>query len=80
MNTTIHEQTFPNQLRCATDGSVAGTTFYDDTTKDQMAPAGVTVQQEGLSIVRVRFAAHYAIGSFVMGPGDTRTVNMEHDG
>ena len=78
MNTTIHEPRFPNQIRGISDGSVAGTHFYDGATEQALVPIDVTVQQEGLSTVRIRFAAHYAIGSFVMGPGDTKTVNQEH--
>lgn len=66
-------------MRATSDGSVPGTHFYDDA-GEVVQPAGITLQQEGMSAVRLRFAAHYAIESLVMGPDDTLTVNMEHDG
>jgi hypothetical protein len=75
MNFTVHERTFPNHLRGVSDGSVAGTHFYNGDTGKESVPAEVTVQQEGLSVVRIRFAQHFGIGSLVMGPGDTLTVN-----
>ncbi len=75
MKTEIHERTFPNPMSCVTDGSVAGTRFYNDDTGAEMVPTDVTVQQEGMSEVRIRFAARYGIDSFVMGPDDTLTVN-----
>ncbi len=80
MNTTINERRFPHQMRGTSDGSVAGTNFYDGATKEALVPAGVTLQQEGLFVVRIRFAAHYAIGSLVMEPDDTLSVNVEHAG
>lgn len=79
MNTTIVEDKFPTRMRGTSDGSVAGTRFYNDT-GDALVPVGVTVQQEGMSIVRIRFAARYAIESLVMGPDDTLTINMDDKG
>ena len=79
MNITVHEKKFPNHMRAATDGSVAGTHFFNDDTGKEMVPTDVTVQQEGLSVVRIRFARHFGIGSVVMGQGDTLTVNAVHD-
>ncbi len=75
MNITIHERRFPDRLTGVSDGSVAGTHFYNDENGEELAPDDVIVQQEGLSVVRVRFAPHYGIGSLVMGPDDTLTVN-----
>ncbi|HZG65526.1 MAG TPA: hypothetical protein VEZ12_02225, partial [Herpetosiphonaceae bacterium] len=79
MHTTIQEPRFPTQMRGVSDGSVAGTHF-STTTGEALVLAGITVQQEGLSIVRIRFAAHYAIGSVVLGADDTLSVNVEHAG
>ena len=76
MNTTISEGRYPTPIRGATDGSVAGTRFYNSVTGVELIPSDVTVQQEGMSTVRIRFASHYAIPSFVMGPDDTLTVNV----
>lgn len=75
MHTTIHEQKFPDNLRGVSDGSVAGTHFYNSATGEAMVPVGVTVQQEGMSSVRIRFPRHYGIGSFVMAADDTMTLN-----
>ncbi len=80
VNTTIDEGNFPHPMSAVSDGSVAGTHFYNDDTGEEMAPSGVSIQQEGLSVVRVRFAPHYGIGSFVMGPDDTLTVTAVHAG
>ena len=79
MNTTIESRTFPNHMRGVSDGSVAGTHFYNDDNGEELVPDGVTVQQEGLSSVRVRFPQRYGIGSLVMGPGDTLSVNAAPD-
>ena len=79
MNTTLRERTFPYHMSCVSDGSVAGTHFYDDDTGEVLVPAGITVQQEGLTVVRVRFPPNYGIGSLVMGPGDTLTINAVAD-
>ena len=76
MHTTIHESRFPNQMRGVSDGSVPGTRFYSHDNDEEFIPAGVTVQQENLSTVRIRFAADYGIRSFVMGPDDTITINV----
>jgi hypothetical protein len=75
MNITIHERKFPNHMRGVTDGSVVGTHFYNGDTGKELVPADVTVQQEGLSVVRIRFAQHLGIGSLVLGPDDMLTVN-----
>lgn len=75
MQTTINELKFPSSMRAVSDGSVAGTRFYNDQNGEELTPVGVTVQQEGMSEVRVRFDQAYGIGSFVMGPDDTLTVN-----
>jgi hypothetical protein len=79
MNTTIQESTSSSPLRGGSDGTVRGTHLYNDDTGNELVPAEVTVQQEGLSIVRIRFAQHLGIGSLVMGPGDTLTVNAACD-
>lgn len=76
MQTTINEVKFPSSIRAVSDGSVAGTHFYDDPGGEELHPAGVTIQQEGMSEVRIRFAPAYGIGSFTMGPDDTLTVNV----
>lgn len=80
MNTTIHEGNFPAHLSGVSDGSVAGTHFYNGATGEEIVLAGVTMQQEGLSTVRVRFAPHYRIVSFVMGPDEMVTLNALSDG
>ena len=79
MNTAINTPTFPHHMSGVSDGSKSGTHFYNDDNGDELLLAGVTVQQEGLAVVRVRFAAHYGIGSLVMGPDDTLTVNAVAD-
>ena len=79
MHITVHERTFPNHMRAVTDGSVAGTHFFNDDTGNEMVPTDVTVQQEGLSVVRIRFAPHLGIGSLVMGQGDTLTITAVPD-
>jgi hypothetical protein len=76
MQTTINEGTFPSSIRAVSDGSVAGTHFYNEPGGDELLPGGVTVQQEGMSEVRIRFAPAYGIGSFIMGPDETLTVNV----
>lgn len=75
MKTTINERRFPNNMNGVCDGSVAGTHFYNNDTGEELVLAGITVQQEGMSEVRVRFAAQYGIASFVMRKGDTLSVN-----
>lgn len=72
---TIDAPAYPHHLSAVSDGSVAGTRFFDDDSGEVLVPADVTVQQEGVSSVRVRFAPLLRIGSFVMGPGDTLVVN-----
>ena len=75
MNTTINAIAFPNQMRGLSDGTVAGTRFFNDENGEAMEPAGVTVQQEDLNLVRIRFDRCYGIRSVVLGPNDTLTVN-----
>ncbi len=79
MKTTIRNDTFPNRMTGVSDGSVAGTHFYNDENGQEMVPAEVTVQQEGLSLVRIRFAPRFGIGSFVMERDDTLSVNAIRD-
>jgi hypothetical protein len=75
MNTTINENRFAGRMRAISDGSVAGTVFFNDETGEKVVPADVTVQQEGLSTVRIRFPSRYGIKSLVLAQGDTLTVN-----
>jgi hypothetical protein len=75
MKTTINEGRFPNTMNGVCDGSVAGTRFYNNDTGEELVLPGITVQQEGMSEVRIRFASHYGIASFVMSKGDTFSVN-----
>jgi hypothetical protein len=75
MNMTINEVRFEGRMRAISDGSVAGTVFFNEETGEKMIPADITLQQEGLSSVRIRFATRYGIGSFSMGPDDTLMVN-----
>ncbi len=75
MNTTTHAIAFPNRIRGLSDGTVAGTRFFNDENGEAIEPAGVTVQQEDLNLVRIRFDRSYGIRSVVLGPNDTLTVN-----
>jgi hypothetical protein len=75
MHTIIPGGTFPEALQGISDGTVAGTHFTSTTTGKAVVPAGVTVQQEGLSVVRIRFARHYGLPSIVMGPDNTVAVH-----
>ncbi len=80
MHTMIKANTFPTSIRGISDGSVAGTCFYDIHSGERLVPAGMSIQQEGMSEVRVRFAAAYGIASFVMCPDDTMLLNIDnHD-
>ncbi len=75
MNTTIDAIAFPNQMRGFSDGTVGGTRFFNEENGEAMEPPGVTVQQEDLNLVRIRFDRCYGIRSLVLGPNETLTVN-----
>ncbi len=79
MNTKIDALSFPNHMRGLTDGTVAGTRFFNEESGEAFVPAGVTVQQEDTYLVRIRFEPRYGVRSFVMGPDDTLSVNLQAD-
>ncbi len=66
-------------MRGVSDGTVAGTHFYNDENGMEFVPAGVTVQQEDLHLVRIRVDTRYGIGTFVMRADDTLTVYAIRD-
>lgn len=78
MNMIIDAANFPYHVRGVCDGTATGTRFYD-ASGEELFLADITVQQEGLSSVRVRFAQKYGIRSLAIGPEDTLIINLGVD-
>jgi hypothetical protein len=76
MQTSIEGSAFPYRMRGVSDGTVAGTHFFNDDDGAELPPGWVIVQQEDVSAVRIRFAPAFRIASLVMAADDTLTVNM----